>query len=79
MICTKCKQPITSKGYHRTKKGNHHYICPDLGWSAKQRELAAKHGTPAQFAVAVYKTVPEFISMDEARVEIEKYNREWNA
>jgi hypothetical protein len=43
----------------------------------KQRELAKKHGTPAQFAVSVYKTVPEFCSMDEAHAAITKYSREW--
>lgn len=42
-----------------------------------QRILARKHGTPAEFARAVYKTVPEFISMDEARAAIDKYNKEW--
>lgn len=42
----------------------------------KQKLLAAKHGTPAEFAKAVDRTVGE-ISIDEARAAIEKYNREW--
>lgn len=47
------------------------------GLTAKQRELMAKHGHPGEFAVAVYKAVPSFISMDEAEESIRKYNREW--
>lgn len=43
-----------------------------------QQELERKHGTPAQFAAACYKAVPSFISMDEARQAINKYNRDWN-
>jgi hypothetical protein len=46
--------------------------------SPKQKRLAAKHGTPAEFAKACYDTVPEFCSMDEARIAIEKYNKEWS-
>jgi hypothetical protein len=46
--------------------------------SQKQSELAKKHGTPAEFAQAVYKAVPGFISMDEARESIERYNQEWS-
>jgi len=48
-------------------------------WTGKQVALAKKHGTPAEFAVAVYKCVPGDISMDEARAAIEKYNTEWDA
>jgi hypothetical protein len=48
-----------------------------LAGTKAQKRLAKKHGTPAEFAVAVYKAVPGFISMDEARMAIEKYNREW--
>jgi len=47
-------------------------------YSKRQYLLKKKHGTPAEFAAAVYKAVPEFISMDEARAAIEKYNKEWN-
>lgn len=43
----------------------------------KQKELAEKHGNPAQFAQACYKAVPAFISMTEAREAIDKYNHEW--
>jgi len=46
--------------------------------SKAQKKLAKKHGTPAQFAVAVYRAVPGFISMDEARAAVEKYNRVWS-
>ena len=45
--------------------------------SKKQLRLKLKHGTPAEFAVAIYKCVPGDISMDEARAAIDKYNREW--
>jgi hypothetical protein len=45
--------------------------------SAKQIRLKVKHGTPAEFARAVYECVPGDISMDEARAAIEKYNQEW--
>lgn len=47
--------------------------------SRNQRALKKKHGTPAEFAVACYKCVPGWISMDEARAAVEKYNAEWNA
>lgn len=46
-------------------------------FSDKQKILAARHGTPAEFAAAVYKAVPGYISMDEARRAIEGYSREW--
>jgi len=45
----------------------------------KQRKLVKKHGTPAEFAQAVYKCVPGDISMDEAQAAVGKYNREWLA
>lgn len=44
-----------------------------------QRKLAKKHGTPAEFAKACYEAVPGFISMDEARAAVNKYNAEWEA
>lgn len=53
-------------------------IEPEAVFTKAQKALIAKHGTPAEFARAVYQTVPEFISMDEAREAIEKYNREWD-
>ena len=46
-------------------------------FNKKMKDLANKHGTPAEFAQAVYRAVPGFISMDEARTAIEKYNRKW--
>jgi hypothetical protein len=46
-------------------------------FTEKQKKLTKKHGTPAEFAQATYAAVPGFISMDEAREGIEKYNREW--
>lgn len=51
----------------------------DFGFSNGQRDLAAKHGTPAEFAVAVYKAVPEFISMDEAHIAVDRYQLQWDA
>ena len=44
-------------------------------FSEKQKEIAKKHGTPAEFASAVYRAVPGDISMGEAREAIEKYNK----
>ena len=51
----------------------------EISLTPKQRKLAKKHGTPAEFAQSVYKTVPGYISMDEARDAVDKYNREWAA
>lgn len=45
--------------------------------TTKQRRLKKKHGDPAEFARAVYAAVPGDISMNEARVAIQEYNREW--
>lgn len=47
--------------------------------SEAQEKLAKKHGTPAEFAQAVYRAVPEFLSMDEAADAISVYNSEWSA
>lgn len=49
------------------------------GFTKKQAALVKKHGTPAEFAQAVYRCVPGDISMDEARAAVDKYNREWQA
>lgn len=43
----------------------------------KQQELAKLHGTPAEFAVGVYKCVPAMCSMDEARSAVAAYEKEW--
>lgn len=43
-----------------------------------QRKLQKKHGTPAEFATAVYNCVPGDISMGEARAALEKYQKEWD-
>jgi hypothetical protein len=51
----------------------------DEAISTKQRRLARKYGTPAEFAAACYACCPEFISMTEAKQASEKYNREWEA
>ncbi len=60
------------------KKSNLQRI-QEIGMTRAQRKLVKKHGTPAEFAVAVYKAVPGDISMDEARDAVKKYNREWAA
>ena len=49
------------------------------GISERQKELIAKHGTPAGFAQSCYELVPGTISMDEAKTAIEKYQAEWDA
>lgn len=54
-------------------------LQPLVGLSPMQCELRQKHGTPAEFAAACYRAVPEFISMDEAATAIRNYNAEWHA
>jgi hypothetical protein len=44
----------------------------------KQKELERKHGTPEKFSLACFRTVPGFISVDEAFASIKKYKMEWN-
>lgn len=51
----------------------------DVAFTKRQKALQRKHGTPAEFARACYECVPGFISMDEARTAVEKYNAEWQA
>ena len=46
-------------------------------FTKSQRALRTKHGTPSEFAAACYAACPAFISMDEARRAIDKYNHEW--
>ena len=48
-------------------------------FTAAQRRLKKKHGTPEEFAAACYRAVPHWVSFDEARMAIEKYNAEWRA
>lgn len=48
-----------------------------LPFTEGQLALIEKHGTPPEFAIAVYKAVPSDISMDEARAAIDKYNAEF--
>ena len=47
-------------------------------FSKKQRRLAKKHGTPSEFASAVWQCVPGDISTDEAQAAISKYLKEWD-
>jgi len=63
----------------RTKRsaGSRAAACYAAALSKRQLALAKKHGTPSQFASACYDAVPGYISMDEARAAIDKYNREW--
>lgn len=42
-----------------------------------QSDLRRAHGTPKEFAAAVYRAVGE-ISLDEAEAAISKYQREWD-
>lgn len=42
-----------------------------------QRELAKKHGTPSEFAIAVLSAVPSMISIDEAYCAIWQYQIQW--
>ncbi len=43
---------------------------------SKLKELYEKHGTPAEFARAVYAAIGE-ISVAEAEAAIAKYEQEW--
>jgi hypothetical protein len=63
---SKTKDTECEKGYRRC-------ISP-IAMTAGQRMLAEKYGTPAEFAKACYAG---YLSMDEARAAIEKYNKEW--
>ena len=54
-------------------------LAKALNLSKCQQELLARHGTPAEFAKAVYACCPSDISMDEVRAAIDKYNAEWEA
>ena len=51
----------------------------EISLTPAQRKLAKKHGTPAEFAVAVYKCVPGDISMAEAKKAIDAYTEDWTA
>lgn len=42
-----------------------------------QQQMQADHGTPAEFAKAVWNALGE-ISVAEAQAAIEKYEREWH-
>lgn len=48
-------------------------------FTAGQRALIKKHGTPADFALAVYACCPSDISMDEAKAAVRNYRREFDA
>lgn len=77
--CGKPRRPSarTCHDCHATKmrqwRGRHITVA----LTDRQVELRREHGTPAEFASAVYGSVPGDISMDEARAAIEDYNREW--
>lgn len=44
-----------------------------------QRELAAKHGTPAEFRDALDKAILyDGVTADEARAALDKYQAEWD-
>lgn len=45
--------------------------------SMTRDEIASKHGTPSEFASAVWRAVGDFISVAEAEDAIAKFNREW--
>lgn len=42
-----------------------------------QRELEEAHGTPKEFAMALWNALGE-ISVDEAHAAIQKYEAEWH-
>jgi len=54
-------------------------LDPLVGLSEQQKQMIEKHGTPADFAVACYRAVPDFISMDEASDAVDAYAAEWIA
>lgn len=42
-------------------------------------KLKEAHGTPMEYAAAVWRAVPAFISVTEAQEAVEKYFAEWEA
>lgn len=44
-----------------------------------QLKLKEAHGTPMEYAAAVWRAVPAFISVAEAQAAVEKYFAEWEA
>jgi hypothetical protein len=45
----------------------------------RQENLKEKHGTPNEFAFALYRAADDlFITYEEADKAIEKYNKLWN-
>ena len=66
------KVAVLLAALNRTRKT----ACP---LSAKQRQLAKKHGTPAAFSQSVWAACPASISADEAAAAVLKYRREWLA
>lgn len=68
---------------HAFKKGMDYEAAPPprhkvlIALTPGQRKLRLKHGTPAEFARAVYDCVPGYISMDEAEAAVLKYRQEW--
>lgn len=56
----------------------HRLVCTvDAEAPVSPSTLAQQHGTPERFALSVYAAVPSFISVDEARDAIDKYQRLW--
>lgn len=52
--------------------------CIEGGGVMSEIEALQKaHGSPAEFAAAVWCAVPWFISVDEAEEAIAKYEQEW--
>ena len=51
---------------------------PSVAKTDAPRALAAKHGTPAAFAAAVWNALGD-ISVDEAETAIVRYVREWDS
>ena len=42
-----------------------------------QERLKQAHGTPPEYAVAVWRACPEFLSVDEAQAAVVRYLAEW--
>lgn len=52
-------------------------LNPDNKFNQSQRKLIEKHGTPTEFAIAVWSMIGE-ISVDEAQAAVRKYDEEFN-
>lgn len=70
---------ITQRFLHECSAGERKFErLIEEEFSNEQKALAKENGTPAEFALEIYKLVPHTISMDEADTAIQKYRCEFH-